>query len=1630
MSKRRSGGSEQRRGAAFQDLSLLFYILSRLVAHPDLVVTVESVEDATIVYNINAGMPVEITEYVQCKKHEDRGDGQVHSGINSKDRWIKGTFYIRELEDWLVTEREGLITAKLLNSNHDAFYTALVFGYFNSKLDPFIPTGLKDSLPILYPSSDFNEKFPVAYRHTNKALKLHSKTGDKIISKDSLRRIRVLSTGSPKELETMCWRMLTTPDLFGVSRHKADGVLNELQKLIVEASQIQGSIEGSQIAAIVLSGRMEQGLWEDVRKVLETGVERQANINQGEALRWYDFENKHFAYYEELRLAAEAVKDDGALVVVSGSVGSGKTTLCKYLMHQFLTDAPHRRAYYLSALPSMELDDETDFLEQNIRSDTLFIVDDEHLAETEVFSLIQKFWGYKTSGNAEARLVISSKTNYGRAGALGEGHTTNLLRNAIQINLPVNSRETVEQLISQIKTQTNLETLLSTREIADLSDGILGIALLVARCAQSLSGNSTLEGIFTEHNLKSQIARWIMSYLPELKETSEFEDKVVPLFVISAFGLPVPEDYSRSIIMELSRAGFLEPYGFEETYHLYRAADINLAFMLQTQYKHAHFNILTDYISQYPRWLPQTFKRVADWKESQETLQQLSQSKFELIVERISAITSPHSLTDITNILQAIRTSARYTSNKIFQRWAYPANQPNDYFFADVVAKARNARELTRFLRLTERIDKDLQILPNMAAAQLMRDESQKILSLLKAEMCKLDDAAACIHALKLYHKVFAERLYEEFTTSEDFNAKVAMTEAAGEGLSILLRFCEEIKRVNRVEAYQRLEMYLSPEKIMQTSLVQMSGINTLSVFLLRLNRLQPRLAADLVSSLWNNQNKQVEDLLRREKYLDTLTQDFYAFSRINKLVTIRMANKVFDRLVFLFRDENKSSIISSTIESVWKHTSRNLARRLCEAMNKEKVLGLVRSERRYADKVGRFLFYLSKASAKTAAWFEAHLNYQYILRVARTPRLRDVVILIRGFLAAASFHRINELQQKMLKDASLISLFKNRWARAGHLSDIGFCLVALTDSNLDKAEIRRLLGFNNLSEFVKDIERRFAAADSMLHITNGLYGVSQYNPLLARMVLRQYVDGIESGEIAGTAKSPSEEYVRHDDRPRVEFINNKNLVELGCLLQITSGINPTDARRLVKAKFATNNRSNTVRTGVQTRPEVLEAAIKEVNTGRLTVFLTGLQQSSRYYALEVVNEICSESQWQKIYEENEELENLVHYIRALSRVSVKRSAEFVQFLFKNYAGEITSSLKYEVNVLLIANWLRVLAKAGAYFIQTYAPPLIDSLKEAVKYDSHLWHLLEGAQALLEIEAYQDAREVCEHILAEARLMDTVRNLNNWLLLMNKALYIEQRGDITSFTAELTRYMDDSQFSILLAPRGQEILSGFAYQLLKVNQTPALSALRAKVIVKQPAIVQAALDGPNSIVNLIALILSEAPSDVVSKAAERIEWLEANAWELGLAALLFNMIYADQEKIFPVSLDTQSETFKEFMANDLNKHSTNLEFALTLYLANYIKFDEERSSTLKEQAVVRAEDESSSEVRWLLNYYEDVKALKGLSYYIWSYLHSTILRPLYLPWTNDIEQIVDSFAFRQRHQRNLSDLSEADTLDL
>ncbi|HEX8175420.1 MAG TPA: hypothetical protein VF543_09895 [Pyrinomonadaceae bacterium] len=1626
MPKVRSGGSDQRRGAAYQDHSLLFYILSRLTAHPDLEAVIEAVEDAKIIYNIDKdGSRVVITEYVQCKKREKPSNGQIHAGLTNQDRWIKGTFYVRELEDWLVTKREGVVTAKLLNDNPNAFYTALIFGYLTPKLELFVPTDVEDYLPILYPSN-LNEKFDVSHSHKAKSLKLHSKTYNKIISEESLKRVRILTTGSPQELETICWRMLTTPDLFGVSKHKVDSVLNELQRLILEASQIQGSITGSKLREIIQSGRMERGIWQEAGKVLKTGIERQANINEGETLSQYDFEHGHFAVYREMRQALEAIKDPGALVVISGSVGSGKTTLCKYLIYKFLSDKANRRAYYLSALPTTVLDDETDFLEQNIHSDTLFIVDDQHLAQAEVFSLIEKFWDYKTSGNADARLVISSKINYGRTESLGEGHTSSLLRHAIQINLPLNSRETVEQLISQIKQSTNLETQLSTREIANLSDGVLGVALIIARCARRLSGDLSLEGIFTAHNLRSQIARWILSYLPELKETSDFENKVVPLFVISAFGLPIPEDYSRSVIVELNRVGFLEPYETENTNHLYRAVDINLAFILQEQYKHAHLAILKDYVTRYPQWLPMALTRVADWKESQETLKQLSRSKFELIVRNISAITSPYSLKDRTNILQAIRSSSRYTSNRVFERWAYPAEQPNDYFFIDVIAKAGTARELTSFLKLAERFDKDLQILPDMAATQLMRDESQSVLSLIKDKSCRLDDAAATIRALKAFSKGFAEQLYKEFTASEEFDAKLSGTEVADDGLSILLRFCEEIKRVDQVEAYKRLETHLPPEKIIQTTLGHISGINTLSVFLLRLHHLQPRLAANLVSELWDNHKSKVESLLRRERYLDTLTQDFYAFSRINKIITIRIANEIFDRLLFLFQNENKFSIIGSTIESTWKYTSRKLSLRLCESMDKNKILGLLLNERRYADKVGRFLFYLSKASGPTAAWFEEQLDYKYFLRAARIPRLRDLIILIRGFLMAASFRRIDKLKQKMLSDPELISSFNRQWKMAVHLSDIGFCLVALIESNLSRNEIRRLLGFNNLSEFTRDIERRFAEADSLLHIANGLYGVAQYNPLLAKSVLRQYVN-----RIANRAKSQTghRDSASQADEPTNEFFYNKNLVELGCLLQISSAINSDDARRLVKMKFAVENPLRAGGDGGQTEPEVLQTAVKEFNLGRLTIFLTGLQQSSRHYALIAVQKTCSESNWQKLYEETEVMERLIQYIRALQGISVKKAAEFIEFLFSNHASKIIESLKYEANLLLIANWLQALAKTGQEFRQLYAPPLINSLKEAVEYDSHLWHLLESAEALLQIGSYQEATEICDYILSEAPLMDSVRNLNNWLVLMHKALHIEQKCNLPDFAGNLTRYMDDAQLSTLLAPKGQEILSGFAYQLFKANQSPSLDRLRAKVLSEQHNIIQAATEAPDSIIKLIALILSEAPVSYVLSTIENIEWLESNSWELGLAALLFNIIYADEAETFPIHLNTHSDVFKEFMTKNLNKHSTNLEFALTLYLAYYIKLDETMLSRLREQARARAEDESLSATRWLLNNFEDVKALKGMSYYIWSYLQKTVLRPIYLPWTNDVERVV-RFASQQSRQRNLSDLATTDMLNL
>lgn len=140
--------------------------------------------------------------------------------------------------------------------------------------------------------------------------------------------------------------------------------------------------------------------------------------------------------------------------------------------------------------------------------------------------------------------------------------------------------------------------------------------------------------------------------------------------------------------------------------------------------------------------------------------------------------------------------------------------------------------------------------------------------------------------------------------------------------------------------------------------------------------------------------------------------------------------------------------------------------------------------------------------------------------------------------------------------------------------------------------------------------------------------------------------------------------------------------------------------------------------------------AREEMNLGRLAVLLSGLAETSRRTALNLVERFSTDGLRVAQLEENENLRNVWHFARTLTRVSKRAGAEYVDFIMRNIGHDIIEFADAEANVMEISNWLRVLSAKEGLADSPLVARLIPCLDEAKEYDSQIWHLLEAERPL------------------------------------------------------------------------------------------------------------------------------------------------------------------------------------------------------------------------------------------------------------------------------------------------------------
>lgn len=1603
----RNGGVQRARGGQYQDYSLLYYILLRLADHPQLVATIEAVEDATIRYEVNPGVACNqagttatvITELIQCKKRE-RLVGSAQAGFTEDDPWIQGHFTRSDLEQWIANDRGSTSILTALASDNSLFYTALLFGSVDGTLEKFTPSTLRDLLPLDYPFPSRRAQFPVDFPHENDPFESeearHGNTSARC-------RVRLIRTVSPKALETNCAILLRQDQAFRVVDSRVFEIVEKLWRLIAEASTVQGTITGGELHAIIAAGRAGQGRWVSGPDTLRRGTETGARLERGEQFRWVDFQRGRFADRPEFQAAQDGVNAPGALVVISGAVGTGKTSLCRRLLYEFHSQASTRSTFYLAVRPEWTLAEEILFLKSNLQLDALFIVDDEHLDPEAVEELILTFQDAQLETSPKARLVISTKVNYGRAGGLAQGRKSGLLRDAVLISLPNRDRASLTALLTQARSRGCFNSSLPDDELASLGDGVFGVAMLVAWVNSARPLGRTLQGLLRSQAFRDGLRTWILMQLSGKWGLEEFDTQILPVFILGAFNLPIPERYLDAL-PELERAGLISetrpPIGIQTAYHVENS---NIAFQLQVQYTQRIPSIIQQYLDTYPAWTPLVLARLSEWPETHDQLlPDFIRRNLDAITEMVTG--SELRLADITTILSVIYRFDRQAAITVYRNWILPRGRRNPGFADSILLRSTTAPELNRALEICRRLDQSVGVLVDVLQNQIDDVHLERIEELITYPESHIDQTGALLLQIWYIDRALAVELNDLLVESECFRRLIDGLETDDRGLLALLRYFQLVKRFDRLRVYQFIEHRLRCDDTARRLLSRSATSYPLSRFLIRLRSVHPLQSTLALQSAWDTHSRQLVKATSVESDLDAVIQTLFALSQCHRRVSIQIASLLIDRLAQLIEGEQKYVVVGAGLNRIRRHISRKVATSVAELVDIERVRRLLASETRYADTIGRFLIQLAEVCPDSAEQIVVGLDYRDVMRRCRLPRLRDVTLLITGFMRASGPEQQRPLLHGMLHDTALVGLFSSRWRDAGTASELTFCVINLQSAGVIGSDLLRLLGEPGPEEVIDRFASLIRPGTPLLHVSNGLLGLARFDLGAATETLEEYLRALEEPSISNPGRRRR---AGGTEGGEPGLAGSRNLVEIGCLLHIASAIDARLARRLVSRLDVS---------------WTVAAAAGEANLGRLVVFLGGMARASRSAAIKLLHELSHQEVWRRQFEENESVENVGNYCRILRTISKRKAADFGEFIFSEFGDELLSQLRSEVNLSVIANWVRLVGRVPGDSQRGTVARLAETALEVVEYDGNLWHVIDGTEAFIEARDLPTARNLSRRISASRSQINAFDRPQEWVMAICRCLHIERALEERGLTALMLGSIRLSALERLVLDSGDLLTSAWmCFMMRSVNGLEGV--LDARVLNElEQELQQRAMAQRVSVKCLLTLCFAQAPDGVLLEILNKVDWLAHSAWEAGLALLAFQIndrALCAQRLLGQVG---EIETFFRPIPDDHTGALGNIGFALTVYLqsaAGRLRTNGE----LRRELSSRRDDEAAAAVNWLLSNYATASDVVKLPYYFWWYLRETVLRATYLPWEKEVEEMVDSVAFGHRHSGDLVSLA-------
>ena len=207
------------------------------------------------------------------------------------------------------------------------------------------------------------------------------------------------------------------------------------------------------------------------------------------------------------------------------------------------------------------------------------------------------------------------------------------------------------------------------------------------------------------------------------------------------------------------------------------------------------------------------------------------------------------------------------------------------------------------------------------------------------------------------------------------------------------------------------------------------------------------------------------------------------------------------------------------------------------------------------------------------------------------------------------------------------------------------------------------------------------------------------------------------------------------------------------------------------------------------------------------------------------------------------------------------------------------------------------------------------------------------------------------------------------------------------------------------------ILAAFAIYLFTATADDGFGGFRGAIEQARRALISASSTEIRPLYRCLVAVLGNGPAAAIREAAVDNRW--QLVWERALASVIARLVRPDADAISTNLRPEQIARWIQELPRELSAHASNMEFALTYQLLKPAVLPAEVEKQLRDIALQRADDETVGVIRWLLTDFP-AGIDKLPTWYVWTLLRGTALRPTYLAWKGTIELAARAETFGKR----------------